>query len=113
MKIYLAGPMTGIKDFNFPAFHKYAAQLRAEGHEVFSPAENDEIHYGVDFNKSETGNPADCPTFSLRKALCDDLTFICLHAEAIALMPNYEYSSGAGAEYATAKALKLKFIYLT
>lgn len=39
MKLYLAGPMTGIKDLNFPAFHAEAARLRALGHTVINPAE--------------------------------------------------------------------------
>lgn len=39
MKIYLAGPMTGIKDLNFPRFHGEAARLRALGHQVINPAE--------------------------------------------------------------------------
>jgi len=39
MKIYIAGPMSGIKDYNHPAFHAMAAKLRAEGHDVVSPAE--------------------------------------------------------------------------
>lgn len=37
-KIYIAGPMTGLPDFNRPAFNAYAAKLEAEGHIVLNPA---------------------------------------------------------------------------
>ena len=39
MNIYVAGPMRGYPEFNFPSFHAAAAQLRAAGHTVFNPAE--------------------------------------------------------------------------
>ncbi len=39
--VYLSGPMTGLPDLNFPAFHAMAACLRAAGHAVVSPAELD------------------------------------------------------------------------
>jgi hypothetical protein len=38
-KIYLSGPMTGLPDLNFPAFHAEAARLRALGYDVINPAE--------------------------------------------------------------------------
>ena len=117
MKIYLAGPMRGIPEFNFPAFNSAAKALREQGHEVFNPAERDiERHGGVDISK---GNAAGCEAtataqhgFNLREALCDDLTFICKEADAIALLPGWENSKGASAELATAYALGLEIHYL-
>jgi hypothetical protein len=39
--LYLAGPMTGIPQFNFPLFEVVARELRARGHLITSPHEND------------------------------------------------------------------------
>jgi hypothetical protein len=39
MRVYIAGPMTGLPESNYPAFRAEAARLRALGHEVVSPNE--------------------------------------------------------------------------
>lgn len=38
-RLYLAGPMSGIAQLNFPKFHAEAARLRSLGFEVVNPAE--------------------------------------------------------------------------
>lgn len=109
--------MRGIPFFNFPAFHAATADLRSEGHFVFNPAERDIAHHGVDISK---GNSAGCEKvaaavhgFNLRETLKDDLEFICLHADAIALLPGWENSKGARSELHTALALGLEVIHLS
>jgi len=111
VKVYLAGPMRGIPAFNFPAFHEAAADLRACGYEVFSPAEKDIEHHGADISD---GNDTGCLEqasmqhgFSLRRALGDDTKWICERADAVAVLPGWEKSKGAQAEVALAKALGL------
>ena len=47
-RAYLAGPMTGHVDYNYPAFHQAAAYYRAMGVDIVSPAE---LH-GDDFSKT-------------------------------------------------------------
>lgn len=102
MKIYLSGPMSGIDKYNFPAFDYAAAKLRAEGHEVFSPADNDR-RYGLvgDLNQPFP------PSVTVRVLLADDLEYICKEADMIAVLPGWEQSSGAKAEIATAQTLGL------
>lgn len=41
MRLYIAGPMTGIPQFNFPAFDAMAARLRSANYTPVSPAELD------------------------------------------------------------------------
>lgn len=41
MKLYLAGPMRDIPEFNFPAFAAAAADLRAQHYLVWSPHESE------------------------------------------------------------------------
>lgn len=114
MRIYLAGPMTGIPNFNFPAFESAAELLRALGHEVFSPAEHDVETNGEAFhvdNPEGDTKKAEANGFSLRGALKADLDWICDHAEGIYMMPGWESSKGARTEHALAVTLGLKVIY--
>lgn len=110
MKVYLSGPMRGIKDFNFPAFDKAAAYLRSHGHIVFNPAEKDREHdpAGITW-KSETGSieVAEQVGFDRRKAIRADLDYIIDQADAIALLPGWETSKGAQTELWLARFLDL------
>ena len=115
-RVYLAGPMRNIPHFNFPAFHKGAAYLRARGHVVFSPAEVDNEIHGKDISKGNaTGDENQAEEehgFNLREAMARDLHFICTEAEAIALLPGWKDSKGACAEFMVARALGLKMFVL-
>ena len=116
MKIYLAGPMRGKPYFNRSMFKAWTEMLRHEGHEVFSPLEEDIKRHGTRFTEE---NPAGSEEqaaqrfgFSIRDALGHDLAWICRHADAVALLPGWDKSKGATAEKATAEALGLELIYL-
>ena len=103
MKIYLAGPMRGIPDYNFPMFDMAASNLRAKGYTVFSPADNDR-------EKGYVGKPEE---EIMRDCIMDDLTYIAREAEAFALLPGWEASKGVAAEVALAIFLGLTLIVLT
>lgn len=114
MKIYLAGPMRGYPNFNFPAFDRAAAVLRAEGHTVFSPAERDREAYGAEIENNPTGDESKVanPACTINDCMAADCEWICRNADAVALLPGWEKSSGANAELTLAKALGLSYIVL-
>ncbi len=109
--VYLAGPMRGIPDFNFPAFEAGTVGLRARGFEVFSPAERDIKVHGDKVNDSATGDLDDpkvkASGFDLRAALAADTQWIAMTADAVVVLPGWENSKGAQAEVALARALSL------
>ena len=94
MKIYIAGPMSGIKDMNFPAFHAAAEALRALGHEVVNPAELN----------PDPGKPwAECMKVDIAQLVTCD---------AVALLPNWSGSKGAEIELNLAIDLDLDIFSL-
>ena len=94
---YIAGPMRGIKDFNFPAFDAVAKAAREGGYTIYSPAEHDR-ESGFD----ETQN--DLEGFDLKAALRWDIEAI-LKSDEILLLPNWRASSGVAIELVVARAI--------
>jgi hypothetical protein len=112
MRVYLAGPMRGIKHFNFPAFDAARDRLKQQGHEVISPADLDR-EIGFD----ETAFPDDYDWidlkkigFSLEDAIWRDVEAI-MECDAIYMLRGWEESKGATAEHALAKWMGNEVIY--
>lgn len=94
--VYLSGPMTGLPEWNFPAFDDAAKRLRAGGLAVLSPAEKD-LEGGFDPASDGEG-------FDLRAALEWDVAAV-LAADAVVVLPGWEDSAGCVVEVLTAEAL--------
>lgn len=92
-RCYLAGPMSGYPDFNFPAFHAAAALLSEEGWDIVNPAEN--FGGAQDLHK----------TTYLRRAIQQ----VC-EVDAIILLDGWQASEGARLERAVAEALELEIL---
>lgn len=88
--VYISGPMTGMPNFNFPAFNEAAAAWRANGWEVLNPAE--EFDGRTDMEREQY----------LR---CDIENL--LKVDGIALLPGWADSKGARLELAIAQELGL------
>lgn len=96
MTAYIAGPMTGIPEFNYPAFNAAAAQIRSYGVEVHNPAEND---------GDTAGKPWD---FYMRLALRQ-----LIECDEIVLLPGWRASKGARLEWTVANALGMRISELS
>lgn len=101
MRLYIAGPMTGIPGFNIPAFEAAAHMLRARGHRVFSPVELDGDDVAV-LRASETGDHADLPRPYEDYIQRDEELLRTEELDAIALLPGWENSGGVARELAIA-----------
>lgn len=94
-RIYIAGPMTGYPSYNFPAFDAADRALTQAGWETLNPAQMDRDE-GFDPDR-------DTPTREwLDEAMQRDLDAL-MAADAIALLPGWEESTGAKGEYGLAK----------
>jgi len=102
VKIYLAGPMRGYPQYNFPAFDKARNTLKAAGHKVFCPAETDIVE---GFNPNE-----EISVEKIQQAFRRDILAL-LDCQAIAMLPGWEKSVGANTEVSMAEMLGLKVFF--
>lgn len=92
-KIYIAGPMSNLPGFNYPAFNAKAQELRAKGHTVVNPADHGVIDGMVweDYLRFDIGNLVRC--------------------ESIYMLPGWSNSKGARLEYHTAVQLGMPIYF--
>jgi hypothetical protein len=94
MKIYIAGPMTGYKDYNYPAFMEAEERIGNFTHgncEIFNPARNPEQKTYADY---------------LREAIK-----LLIQCDTIYMLPGWEKSNGATLEHKIAVTLGMEVIY--
>lgn len=90
--IYIAGPMTGYPELNFPAFHAEAARLRAMGYTVINPAE---------VNPDHSMSWHDC----MRRDIAE-----LVKCNVIRMLEGWELSEGANLEHHIAGRLGLTIV---
>lgn len=102
MRLYLAGPMTSIPSFNFPAFIAAADDLRARGHEVITPAELDDPAARAAALDSPDGNLATYEHVtgdSFGMLLSRDVRLIAdANCDAVAVLKGWKHSKGSRLE---------------
>ena len=93
--LYIAGPMSGIEEYNYPAFRAAADDLRAAGYEVLNP---------VDIDHDDTEPGAQPWEWYMRRTLK-----MLLDADAVAVLPGWAMSRGADIEVNLATSIGMPY----
>lgn len=104
--VYIAGPMRGHEDFNFPAFDRARDEFLERGYIVINPADIDRA----------AGDVPEDTTNGIYSGITRAYCFRDFHAlhhmkgeegDAVAMLPGWEKSTGATAEFMLARWMKL------
>lgn len=109
-EIYIAGPMSGYDDFNFPAFDEAQKKFEDLGYKVWNPASKDnEANVKTD-ESFATGNDKKLMEsgWNFEEAFIWDLNKVC-QSRAIYMLKGWEFSSGARGEWASAVSMKQRY----
>lgn len=107
LRLYVAGPMTGVENHNFPLFFEVAGRLEALGYHVENPADND-----GGTNWQEAYEAARQVTHTWEYYLRRDLKRV-LSCDAIVVLPGWRNSRGAQLETHVAQTLGMPLYRLT
>lgn len=99
---YLSGPMSGLPEYNYPAFDRAAEKLRAKGYTVVTPTE-----VGSDL---ETKLGAERFSLSYQQYVNANIIAL-LDCNAIILLPGWSGSRGAKLEQYIAQTLGFDEFY--
>lgn len=93
MRLYIAGPMTGLPEYNYPEFNRVEEELAGKGYKVLNPA-----------RIGESFTMPDDPSWQwfMRHALRLTVT-----ADGVATLPGWRASRGASLEVHVALRIEL------
>lgn len=107
-KVYIAGPMTGYDDWNFPAFFDAENQLKELGYETLNPAANDGASLETAIQNAISARDAGATWSGYMRR---DLSNLLL-SDYVCVLPNWQRSKGASLEVHVAKALGIPLMIL-
>lgn len=108
MRYYLAGPMSGYPQFNFPAFYAAAKDLRNAGYDIVSPAELDDKEHAGEALASAHGDLGDSSA-TWGQCLGRDVQIIADTVDGVVFLPGWQKSRGARLEAFVGLLCKLSF----
>jgi hypothetical protein len=103
MIVYISGPMSGIKDYNYPAFFEADAKLFSQGYHTINPAK-----VSAETLEEAIAAQGDLDWEGYMRIHLAQLT----RADAICVLPGWQKSRGSKLEVAMATALGLPVLRL-
>lgn len=103
-RLYIAGPMTGMPQFNYPAFNQAQTQLLAAGYEVLNPAAIDLMFPKSCGDVELVAGCKACDERDWKWYMRKSIPMVC-QADGVAVLPRWHNSRGARREVDIARDL--------